>query len=248
MDLSDRLGENRLLAALTLEDWARWRHLLVPVQWARGQRLVEAGVAMPYVYFPMSAVVVWVHETRNGESSELALVGPEGMVGVTGFMAGGPVNSDAVVLSAGMGWRMRATDLRAEFAASATVQHVLLHYTQALIGQMAQIAVCHRHHGIDQALCRCMLHCLDSARSTDLLMTHEGIAQLMGVRRVGITQAATRLQKAGFIRYERGHIQVLDRAGLERSACECYAVVRDAYRRLLPPPCVHSDPAQPRLI
>jgi CRP-like cAMP-binding protein len=248
MDLSDRRGDNRLLAALPLEDWDRWRYLLVPVQWARGQILVEAGAAMPHVYFPMSAVAAWISHTPSGESSELALVGPEGMVGVSGFMASGPVSSDAVVVSAGTGWRMRVTDLRAEFEASTTVRQILLHYTQALIVQLAQTAVCHRHHGIDQALCRCMLHCLDRSRTTDLHMTHEGIAMLMGVRRVGITQAATRLQKAGLIRYERGHIQVLDRAGLERNACDCYALVRNAYRRFLLPPHVQSEPAQRRLI
>jgi CRP-like cAMP-binding protein len=172
--------------------------------------------------------------TEDGASSVLSLVGREGLVGVSSFMGGLSMNSNATVLSGGDFLRMRAVDLLHEFERSVPLLHVLLRYTQALIAQMAQTAVCNRHHTLEKAFSRCLLLCLDRTTGQELLLTHEQMGHLLGVRREGVTEGALKLQKAGLIRYVRGHITILDRPGLERATCECYEVVKKEYERLLP--------------
>jgi CRP-like cAMP-binding protein len=171
---------------------------------------------------------------ENGASAEIAVVGNEGIVGISLFMGGGTTPSRAVVQSAGHGYRLRAGIIKEEFNQSGAVMHLLLRYTQALITQMAQTAVCNRHHSLDQQLCRWLLLSLDRLRGSELVMTQELIANMLGVRREGVTEGAVKLQKDGLIRYSRGRISVLDREGLERRTCECYAVVKKEYDRLLP--------------
>jgi CRP-like cAMP-binding protein len=172
--------------------------------------------------------------TENGASSVLSLVGREGLVGVSSFMGGLSMNSNATVLSGGDFLRMRAVDLLHEFERSVPLLHVLLRYTQALIAQMAQTAVCNRHHTLEKAFSRCLLLCLDRTTGQELLLTHEQMGHLLGVRREGVTEAASRLQRLGLIRYARGRIEVLDRQGLEAGTCECYGVIKSEYDRLLP--------------
>ncbi len=200
-----------------------------------GQVLYESGASMPYVYFPTSAIVSLLYVLEDGASAEIAVVGFEGLVGVSIFMGGGSTPSRAVVQSAGAGYRMRAEVMKAEFEHSGAVVHLLLRYTQALITQMAQTAVCNRHHSLDQQLCRWLLLSLDRLQGDQLVMTQELIANTLGVRREGVTEAALKLQKAGLISYARGHINVMDRTGLEARTCECYEVVKKEYDRLLPP-------------
>jgi CRP-like cAMP-binding protein len=194
----------------------------------------EAGVPLPYVYFPITSIVSLLYVMENGASAEIAVVGNEGIVGVSLFMGGGSTPSRAVVQSAGSGCRLNADDMKSEFGRSGPVLHLMLRYTQALITQMAQTAACNRHHSLDQQLCRWLLLSLDRLRGHELVMTQELIANMLGVRREGVTEGALKLQKAGLIRYSRGHITVLDRAGLEKRSCECYAVVKREYDRLLP--------------
>ncbi|MBI3531429.1 MAG: Crp/Fnr family transcriptional regulator [Burkholderiales bacterium] len=225
---------NQLLAALPEAEWLRWLPQLEPVTLALGQVLYESGTKMPYVYFPTSAIVSLLHVLENGASAEIAVVGFEGVVGISIFMGGGSTPSRAVVQSAGAGFRLRSDAIKQEFDRSSPVMHLLLRYTQALITQMAQTAVCNRHHSLDQQLCRWLLLSLDRLQGNDLVMTQELIANMLGVRREGVTEAALKLQKACLIRYARGHISVLDRPGLEQRTCECYAVVRKEYDRLLP--------------
>jgi CRP-like cAMP-binding protein len=196
--------------------------------------LYEAGVALPYVYFPTTAIVSLLYVMENGASAEIAVVGNEGVVGISLFMGGESTPSRAVVQSAGSGCRLDAAAMKAEFNRGGPVLHLLLRYTQALITQMAQTAVCNRHHSLDQQLCRWLLLSLDRLQGDELVMTQELIANMLGVRREGVTEGALKLQKAGLIRYSRGHITVLDRAGLEARTCECYAVVKREYDRLLP--------------
>ena len=188
---------------------------------------------MSHVYFPTSAIVSLLYVMENGASAEIAVVGNEGIVGISLFMGGESTPSRAVVQSAGEGFRLEAQVIKAEFN-RAPVLHLLLRYTQALITQMSQTAVCNRHHSLDQQLCRWLLLSLDRLQGDDLVMTQELIANMLGVRREGVTEAALKLQAAGLIRYARGHICVLDRPGLERRTCECYAVVKKEYDRLLP--------------
>jgi len=226
---------NRLLAALPDEEWARWQPLLEPFDLPLGMVLYESGVAMAHVYFPTTAIVSLLYVMEDGASAEISVVGREGLVGVSLFMGGNSTPSRAVVQSAGRGFRMRADDLYREFQANASVMHLLLRYTQALLTQMAQTAVCNRHHALEQQLCRWLLLSLDALDGEELLMTQELIANMLGVRRGGVTEAALKLQQAGVIRYTRGHIRVLDRPALERLTCECYAVVKREYDRLLPP-------------
>jgi CRP-like cAMP-binding protein len=196
--------------------------------------LYESGMTMSHVYFPTTAIISLLYVMEDGASAEIAVVGHEGVVGVSLFMGGESTPSRAVVQSAGKGWRLRAADLKEEFALSGPAAHLLLRYTQALITQMAQTAVCNRHHTLDQQLCRWLLLSLDRLQGAELVMTQELIANMLGVRREGVTEAALKLQKAGLIRYARGHITALDRAGLEARSCECYEVVKREYDRLLP--------------
>jgi CRP-like cAMP-binding protein len=225
---------NDLLAALPPIVWERWLPQLEPVDLALGKVLYESGGTMSHVYFPTTAIVSLLYVMEDGASAEIAVVGNEGIVGVSLFMGGGSTPSRAVVQSAGQGFRLRAEMLKDEFGKAGPVMHLLLRYTQALITQMAQTAVCNRHHSLDQQLCRWLLLSLDRLHGDELVMTQELIANMLGVRRVGVTDAALKLQRAGLIRYVRGHITVLDREGLEKRTCECYAVVKTEYDRLLP--------------
>ncbi len=226
---------NHLLAALPAADWERWAPQLEWVPMPLGQVLYESGLTLGHVYFPITSIVSLLYVMENGASAEIAVVGNEGLVGISLFMGGGSTPSRGVVQSAGEGFRMRAPVVMDEFNRSGPVMHLLLRYTQALITQMAQTAVCNRHHSLDQQLCRWLLLSLDRlSGSSELVMTQELIGNMLGVRREGVTEAALKLQKAGLIRYARGHITVLDRPGLEKRTCECYAVVKVEYDRLLP--------------
>ena len=220
---------NHLLAALPPDERARWLPALEPVEMPLGHVLYESGMAMTHVYFPATSIVSLLYVMEDGASAEIAVVGNEGIVGVALFMGGETTPSRAVVQSAGLGFRLRGQLLKEEFKRSGPVLHLLLRYTQALITQMAQTAVCNRHHSLDQQLCRWLLLSLDRLHSDELVMTQELIADMLGVRREGVTEAAGHLQQAGLIRYRRGHITVLDRDRLEQRACECYAVVKKEY-------------------
>lgn len=226
--------ENHLLAALPAQYLARWRTVLEPVDMPLGTALYESGMAMKDVYFPCSAIVSLMYVMENGASAEIAVVGNDGIVGVSVFMGGETTPSRAVVQTAGRGFRLRGAWLKREFERCSPVLHLLLRYTQALITQMSQTAVCNRHHSLDQQLCRWLLLILDRRPNLELAMTQELIAGMLGVRREGVTEAAGALQRDGVIRYRRGRITVLDRAALEQRSCECYAVVRREYDRLLP--------------
>lgn len=225
---------NQLLAALPPDVWERWVALLEPVELPLGTVLYESGARLSHVYFPTSAIVSLLYVMENGASAEIAVVGHEGLVGVSLFMGGDTTPSRAVVQSAGQGYRLKASAMMLEFNRAGPAMHLLLRYTQALITQMSQTAVCNRHHSLDQQLCRWLLLSLDRLPTNELVMTQELIANMLGVRREGVTEAAGRLQAAGLIRYHRGHITVLDRKGLEQRTCECYAVVKQEYDRLLP--------------
>jgi len=225
---------NRLLAALPEPEWLRWKPQLEWVEMPLGKVIYESGRTLRHVYFPTDAIVSLLYVMENGASAEIAVVGNEGIVGISLFMGGESTSSRAVVQSAGGAWRLRASAIKEEFSRSVPVMHLLLRYTQALITQMAQTAVCNRHHSLDQQLCRWLLLSLDRLPGNELVMTQELIANMLGVRREGVTEGALKLQKLGLIRYARGHIRVLDRAGLETRTCECYAVVKKEYDRLLP--------------
>jgi CRP-like cAMP-binding protein len=196
--------------------------------------MYEAGGTLTHVYFPTTAIVSLLYVMESGASAEIAVVGNEGIVGISLFMGGDSTPSRAVVQSAGSGFRLKAQVMKDEFDRAGPVLHLLLRYTQALITQMAQTAVCNRHHSLDQQLCRWLLLSLDRLQGNELVMTQELIANMLGVRREGVTEGALKLQKAGLIRYARGRITVLDRHGLEKRSCECYAVVKKEYSRLLP--------------
>ncbi len=230
---------NQLLAALPDADWKRWLPRLEHVQMPLGQVLYESGRTLSHVYFPTTAIVSLLYVMENGASAEIAVVGNEGVVGISLFMGGGSTPSRAVVQSAGAGFRLTSAVVKDEFDHSHPVMHLLLRYTQALITQMSQTAVCNRHHSLDQQLCRWLLLSLDRLQGNELVMTQELISNMLGVRREGVTEAALDLQKVGLIRYARGRITVLDRPGLELRTCECYAVVRREYDRLLPPRIAH---------
>jgi CRP-like cAMP-binding protein len=199
-----------------------------------GAVLYESGNRLTHVYFPTTAIVSLIYVMDDGATTEIAIVGNEGIVGVSLFMGGESTTSRAVVQSAEMGYRLKAIQMMEEFNRAGPVLNLLLRYTQALITQMAQTAVCNRHHSLEQQLCRWLLLSLDRLRSNELVVTQELIANMLGVRREGVTEAAGRLHAAGVITYRRGHITVLDRAQLERRSCECYRVVRKEYDRLLP--------------
>ncbi len=234
LNLKNDPKTNQLLAALPDTDWQRWLPHLEAVDLPLGRVLYESGMTLSHAYFPTTAIVSLLYVMEDGASAEIAVAGREGLVGVSLFMGGESTPSRAVVQSAGLGWRMRAAPLKDEFGRSNAVMHLLLRYTQALITQMAQTAVCNRHHTLDQQLCRWLLLSLDRLDGLELLMTQELIANMLGVRREGVTETALKLQAAGLIRYMRGRISVLDRRGLERRSCECYAVVKKEYDRLLP--------------
>ncbi len=199
-----------------------------------GKVLYESGSRLSHVYFPTTSIVSLLYVMEDGASAEIAVVGNEGIVGISLFMGGESTPSRALVQSAGQGFRLKADLMLQEFNRAGPVLHLLLRYTQALITQMSQTAVCNRHHSLDQQLCRWLLLSLDRLHSKELVMTQELIANMLGVRREGVTEAAGNLQQAGLIRYQRGHITVLDRTGLEGRTCECYAVVKKEYDRLLP--------------
>ncbi len=226
--------QNRLLAALPDAEWASWRPQLEAVDMPLGTVLYESGCRLTHVYFPATSIISLLYVMKDGASAEIAVVGNEGIVGIPLFMGGESTPSRAVVQSAGQGFHLKANLLMHEFDRSGPVLHLLLRYTQALITQMAQTAVCNRHHSLDQQLCRWLLLSLDRLQGSELVMTQELIANMLGVRREGVTEAARHLQEAGLIRYHRGHITVLDRDRLERRTCECYAVVKREYDRLLP--------------
>jgi CRP-like cAMP-binding protein len=234
MPRSADLKENSLLAALPDAEWTRWLPLLERVEMPLGQVLYEAGDTLKYMYFPITSIVSLLYVMENGASAEIAVVGKEGLVGVSLFMGGESTSSRAVVQSAGHGCRLNSKVMKNEFDRAGPVLHLLLRYTQALLTQMAQTAVCNRHHSLDQQLCRWLLLSLDRLDGNELVMTQELIANMLGVRREGVTEAALQLQKESLIRYVRGRITVLDRKGLERRTCECYAVVKREYDRLLP--------------
>jgi CRP-like cAMP-binding protein len=225
---------NFLLAALPDPEWRRWQPLLEQVDMPLGQVLYESGGTLNHVYFPTTAIVSLLYVMENGASAEIAVVGNEGIVGISLFMGGDSTSSRAVVQSAGLGLRLKAQVMKDDFNRAGPVLHLLLRYTQALITQMAQTAVCNRHHSLDQQLCRWLLLSLDRLQVNELVMTQELIANMLGVRREGVTEGALKLQQAGLIRYARGRITVLDRAGVEKRSCECYAVVKKEYDRLLP--------------
>lgn len=226
--------QNHLLAALPSEEFGRLLPHLELIPMPLGKVLYESGSRMRHVYFPTTSIVSLLYLMQDGASAEIAVVGNEGILGIALFMGGGTTPSRAVVQSAGHGYRLEADFLRAEFNRAGPMLHLLLRYTQALITQMAQMAVCNRHHSVDQQLCRWLLMRLDRLPSNELFVTQELIANMLGVRREGVTEAAGKLQNAGLIHYRRGHITVIDRAGLEARACECYAVVKKEFDRLLP--------------
>jgi len=230
----DRASENNLLACLPSAVRVLWLPRLELVDLELGQVLYEAQGRLTHVYFPLTAIVSLLYVLESGSSAEIAVVGNEGMVGFALIMGGDSTPSRAVVQSAGVALRMKAQFMKHEFNLVPPVMHLLLRFTQALITQMAQTAVCNRHHSLDQQLCRWLLLSQDRLRGGELVMTQELIANMLGVRREGVTESANKLQLAGLIKYARGHITVLDRPGLERRTCECYEVVRKEYHRLLP--------------
>jgi CRP-like cAMP-binding protein len=234
MPISAEARENSLLAALPDPEWRRWQPLLEQIEMPLGEVLYESGATLTHVYFPTTSIVSLLYVMEDGASAEIAVVGNEGIVGISLFMGGGSTASRAVVQSAGRGLRLKAQMMKDEFDKNGPVLHLLLRYTQALITQMSQTAVCNRHHSLDQQLCRWLLLSLDRLPGDELAMTQELIANMLGVRRGGVTEAALQLQQAGLIRYTRGHIVVLDRPALEKRVCECYAVVKHEYDRLLP--------------
>ena len=232
--------QNHLLAALPPAIQERIAPYLEKVSFALGDVLYESGDIMRYVYFPTDAIVSLLYVMGDGRSAEISIIGNEGVVGISLFMGGESTPSRAIVQSAGTAYRMPGQQLKAEFGRQDDLQHLLLRYTQALITQMAQTAVCNRHHSIDQQLCRWLLLSLDRLPDNRLTMTQELIANMLGVRREGVTAAAGKLQAAGVIEYHRGQITVLDRTRLEEMCCECYAVVKKETDRLL-----HYVPTKP---
>lgn len=226
--------QNCLLACLPGDDYLRIEPYLELVEMPLGNALYESGMQIRHVHFPTTSIVSLLNVMENGSSVEVAVVGNEGIVGVSLFMGGETTLSRAIVQSAGHAYRMRGQQIKDEFLRAGPMQHLLLRYTQALLTQMAQTAVCNRHHSLDQQLCRWLLLSFDRLPGTELIMTQELIANMLGVRREGVTEAAGNLQRAGLIEYRRGHIKLLDRRGLEERVCECYDVVKREFQRLLP--------------
>ncbi|QOT79140.1 Crp/Fnr family transcriptional regulator [Cupriavidus basilensis] len=234
MQTQEDARANHLLAVLPEEEWARLAPQLVLVDLPLGQVIYESGDRLNHVYFPTTSIISLLYVMENGASAEIAIVGNEGMVGIALFMGGETTPSRAIVQSAGTAYRLDSATVKAEFNRAGPMQRLLLRYTQALITQMAQTAVCNRHHSIEQQLCRWLLLSMDRLPTNKLKMTQELIANMLGARRSGVTEAALKLQNAGLIRYHHGQIEVLDRPGLERRVCECYAVVKRECDRLLP--------------
>jgi CRP-like cAMP-binding protein len=228
-----RLESNRLLAMLPQDEYERLLPHLEHVSFALGEVIYESGGQQSYIYFPTTAIISLLYMMQNGSSAEMGVAGNEGLVGIALFMGGDTVPNRAVVQSAGEALRMKTKVLQDEFARGGTFQRLLLRYTQALMTQMSQTAVCNRLHSVEQQLCRWLLLSRDRLNSDELVMTQELIANMLGVRREGVTVAAQRLQETGLIRYVRGHIKILDQRGLEATVCECYRVVKDEYDRLL---------------
>jgi CRP-like cAMP-binding protein len=226
--------QNHLLDALPKSDYDRLAPHLELIPLPLGDVLYESGGRLGYVYFPTTSIISMLYVMEDGSSAEIAIVGNEGMLGVSLFMGGETTPSRAVVQSAGYGFRLKAQLLKSEFGRFGPVMHLMLRYTQALITQMSQTAVCNRHHSVDQQLCRWLLLSLDRLASNEITMTQELIANMLGVRREGVTEAAGKLQKAGLIHYRRGRITVIDRPGVEALSCECYKVVKAELDRLLP--------------
>jgi len=233
MPPSDSPIQNHLLAALPVAEFDRLAAHLELVPMRLGDILYEPGEQLRYAYFPTTAIVSLHYVTESGASAEIAGVGNEGVVGISLFMGGESTPSSAVVQTAGHAYRLARRVLKQEFDRAGPLLRLLLRYTQALITQMTQTAVCNRHHSVQQQLCRWLLVTLDRIPSGQLVMTQELVASMLGVRREGVTESAGKLQEAGVIRYRRGHIAVLERSGLENLACECYAVVKQEYDRLL---------------
>ena len=227
-------SQNHLLAALPMAEFERLSTSLELVPMVLGDALYEPGRQLQHAYFPITAIVSLCYVTQSGAASEIAGVGPEGIVGIPLFMGGDTMPSSAIVRTAGHAYRLERCLLAAEFLRAGAVQRLLLCYTQALIAQMCQTAACNRHHSVEQQLSRWLLWTVDRLPSQELTMTQELVAGLLGVRRESITEAAGRLQQSGFIRYRRGHINVLDRVGLQSRACECYSAVKNEMHRLLP--------------
>ncbi len=234
LDVSTGPKQNHLLAALPAEDYERLLPHLEAIRLPLGWVVYESGSMQDYEYFPTDSIVSLLYVMENGYSAEIAVVGNEGLVGISLFMGGESTPSRAVVQSAGEGYRLKASALKKEFARGGELQHMALRYTQALMTQTAQTIVCNRLHSVDQQLCRWLLLSLDRLPGSELRMTQELIADMLGVRREGVTAAAGALKAAGLIHYSRGHIAVLDRTKLEQRVCECYAVVKHEYDRLLP--------------
>lgn len=226
---------NQLLSQLPDAEWQRWCPALEPIDLTTGQVLHESGACSSHVYFPLNAIVSVCYSTATGDMTEIALIGHEGMAGLSSLMGGDALNSHSVVLNGGTALRLRSALLRDAFESPGPVQRLVLRYTQTLIAQIGQTAVCNRHHSVDQALSRWLLLCLDRVPDGELVMTQELMANMLGVRREGVTDAALKLQRAGLIRYRRGHITVIDRQRLERLSCDCYRAVKDEYERLLHP-------------
>ena len=227
-------NKNWLFHSIPRPEWERLAPFVEEVDLPLGKVLSESGFKMDFLYFPSTAIVSMLYELENGSAAEIAVVGNEGCVGVCIFMGGYSTLSRTVVQSAGKGYRIKASAILEEFNKAGPVMHLFLRYTQALITQMTQTAVCNRHHTLDQQFCRWLLQSLDRLDSNELTMTQQLIANMLGVRREGVTEAALTVQKAGLIKYTRGHITILDRAGLEKRTCECYQVVKTEYERLLP--------------
>ena len=226
--------QNRLLAALPAEEYERIFPELELIPLPLGWAVYEAGGKLGYVYFPTTSIISLLYVMEDGSSAEIAVTGNDGLVGIALFMGGDTTPSRAVVQSAGYGYRLKASVLKKEFDRRGALHDLALRYTQALLTQMAQTAVCNRHHTVDQQLARWLLMSLDRLPANELVMTQELIANMLGVRREGVTEAAGKLQEAGVISYRRGHISVLNRSALEKRVCECYAVVKKEYQRLLP--------------
>jgi CRP-like cAMP-binding protein len=233
MQQANESSQNLLLAALPAAEFERLAAHLERIPMRLGDMLYEPGEQLQHAYFPVSCIVSLHYVMATGASASVAGVGHEGMVGISLFMGGNTTPSSAVVQTAGVAYRLERRQLKEEFERSGAMQHLLLRYTQALMAQMTQTAVCNRHHSVEQQLCRWLLVTLDRIPSGQIVMTQELVASMLGVRREGVTEAAGRLQAAGVIRYRRGHITVLERAGLESRSCECYDVVRKEFARLL---------------
>jgi CRP-like cAMP-binding protein len=235
--------QNQLLASLPCAEFGRLAPHLELVTMPLGEALYESGGQLQHVYFPTTSIVSLLYVLEDGASAEIAVVGNEGILGISLFMGGDTTPSRAVIQSSGHGYRLKSQFLLQEFNRAGPVMHLLLRYTQALITQMTQTAVCNRHHSVEQQLCRWLLLSLDRLSSDSITMTQELIANMLGVRREGVTEAAGKLQRAGLIRYSRGNIKVLNRPGLEEAVCECYAVVKLEFDRLIAD-IPHGDPSQ----